>query len=235
MPVPAPVTTVLSRQAVACPFPLCLCWFIVTRERTGIKGLTDNTGKPIMAALHCEPFGRVPDGRETSCTLWKTTNCGSASPTSAAAWSALRPPTERVSAITSCWASTASMATSPPALLYLLGRYANRIANGSFTLDGQTYTLSRNEGENTLHGGAEGFSKRLWGLATATAHPIPTLALNIVSPDGDQGFPGEPYLAGNLSTQRGYLVARVRSADDKADDREPECAPLFQSGRSRLR
>lgn len=70
----------------------------------------------------------------------------------------------------------------------LLGRNANRIAGGSFTLDGQTYALSKNENGSTLHGGAVGFGKRFWSLAEAdTAH----IVLRLTSPDSDQGFPGE--------------------------------------------
>ena len=42
----------------------------------------------------------------------------------------------------------------------LIGRYGNRIANGKFTLDGHTYTLPQNDGENTLHGGLKGFNKK---------------------------------------------------------------------------
>lgn len=70
----------------------------------------------------------------------------------------------------------------------LLGRTANRIANGRFAIDGSTYELSKNEGENTLHGGADGFGKRFWSVEEASAHHL-TLALT--SADGDQGFPGE--------------------------------------------
>jgi aldose 1-epimerase len=73
----------------------------------------------------------------------------------------------------------------------LLGRYANRIAGASVTLDGQTYPLSKNNGEATLHGGAAGFDKLLWQVGMAEAEPQPTLVLTHVSPDGDQGFPGE--------------------------------------------
>nr|WP_305888944.1 aldose epimerase family protein [Parvularcula maris] len=69
----------------------------------------------------------------------------------------------------------------------LVGRYANRIAGGRFTLGGETYELSRNENGNTLHGGEDGFSERLWeGEVTGEAQ----LALRLVSQDGDQGFPG---------------------------------------------
>jgi aldose 1-epimerase len=68
-----------------------------------------------------------------------------------------------------------------------IGRYANRIASGSFTLDGVAFALATNEGRNTLHGGPDGFSKRTWAIAEQTAAGV-TFALH--SPDGDQGFPG---------------------------------------------
>jgi len=69
----------------------------------------------------------------------------------------------------------------------IIGRYANRIARGSFELDGTTFALATNEGPNTLHGGPDGFSKRLWDVAEHSAARV-TFALE--SPDGDQGFPG---------------------------------------------
>jgi len=66
------------------------------------------------------------------------------------------------------------------------GRYANRVANGKFTLEGKEYPLSVNEGTNTLHGGKEGFDRRNW-----TAKEFPEgVEFTLVSPDGDQGFPG---------------------------------------------
>jgi aldose 1-epimerase len=73
----------------------------------------------------------------------------------------------------------------------LLGRYANRIAGGSFTLDDHTYELSKNNGDATVHGGPVGFNRVFWTVATAEAEPSPRLVLTHISPDGDQGFPGE--------------------------------------------
>jgi aldose 1-epimerase len=73
----------------------------------------------------------------------------------------------------------------------LLGRNANRIAGGSFTLNGSTYRLPTNDGSSTLHGGPMGFDKVFWDVASATAGAEPGLVLTHVSPDGDQGFPGE--------------------------------------------
>ena len=73
----------------------------------------------------------------------------------------------------------------------LLGRYANRIAGAAISLDGQTYHLSNNSGADMLHGGAIGFNRVVWSVLTAQAEPVPKLVLTHVSPDGDQGFPGE--------------------------------------------
>lgn len=68
----------------------------------------------------------------------------------------------------------------------IVGRYANRIAHGKFQLDGQTYSIPKNDGDNSLHGGTCGFDKVVWA-----AKPIlDGVELTYVSKDGDQGFPG---------------------------------------------
>jgi len=69
----------------------------------------------------------------------------------------------------------------------LIGRFANRLAGGRFTLDGRTYDLPRNEGPNTMHGGPRGFDRKVWRVEAATDT---SLTLAIRSPDGDEGFPG---------------------------------------------
>jgi aldose 1-epimerase len=70
----------------------------------------------------------------------------------------------------------------------LLGRNANRIGGGCFAHDGKTYHLSKNENGSTLHGGAVGFDKVIWEVAGIDTM---RLVLRYVSPDNDQGFPGE--------------------------------------------
>jgi aldose 1-epimerase len=69
-----------------------------------------------------------------------------------------------------------------------VGRYGNRIANGQFSLDGNAYQLARNNGDNHLHGGVIGFNKKIWQVLDNDVHNI---TLRLVSPDGDEGYPGE--------------------------------------------
>ena len=71
-----------------------------------------------------------------------------------------------------------------------VGRYANRIRGGRFTLDGRTYTLPTNDGPNTLHGGPDGFDRRLWRVDAVEGGTTPSVTLRYVSPDGEGGFPG---------------------------------------------
>ena len=76
-----------------------------------------------------------------------------------------------------------------PSLGAVIGRYANRIAHAQFTLDGKTFHLAANNGPNNLHGGPHGFSQDIWTASTPKDKPG-ALELTLVSPDGDQGFPG---------------------------------------------
>ncbi len=71
-----------------------------------------------------------------------------------------------------------------------VGRFANRIARGSFTLDGKAYTLPINNGANTLHGGIKGFDKVVWSAQPHESADGPAVVFTHVSPDGDEGFPG---------------------------------------------
>ncbi|WP_018259704.1 aldose epimerase family protein [Methylobacterium sp. WSM2598] len=71
-----------------------------------------------------------------------------------------------------------------------VGRYANRIRGGRFSLDGRSYALATNDGPNALHGGVQGFNRRLWEITAIRGGEGPAATLRYVSPDGEEGYPG---------------------------------------------
>jgi aldose 1-epimerase len=73
----------------------------------------------------------------------------------------------------------------------MVGRFGNRIANAAFPLDGRRHKVTANEGANHLHGGALGFGKRLWRVIDVTQTKGPRVLLGYLSPDGEEGYPGE--------------------------------------------
>jgi aldose 1-epimerase len=76
----------------------------------------------------------------------------------------------------------------------IVGRFANRIAGGRFTLDGRAHQLGLNNGVNSLHGGATGFGKRYWEIVPLTAQEAggdTAIELRYTSSDGEEGYPGE--------------------------------------------
>ncbi len=72
----------------------------------------------------------------------------------------------------------------------LVGRVCNRIGGAEFTLDGVKYNLFKNDGNNSLHGGKDGFNAKIWDVAEAGDENTPSLVLTYTSPDGEENYPG---------------------------------------------
>ena len=94
-----------------------------------------------------------------------------------------------------------------------VGRHCGRIGGGAFTLNGKTYPLAKNSGPNHIHGGLEGFHQRMF---TAEMLPNNCLCLRLVSPDGDQGYPGRVEVSVQFTLfPNNTLVIRYRGKSDQ--------------------
>jgi len=105
----------------------------------------------------------------------------------------------------------ANNASSPVFFGALIGRYGNRIAHGSFTLEGKKYSLPLNNGENSLHGGPHGFHNVVW-----TAKPIENgVELSYLSKDGEEGYPGNLHAIVRYTLTPGALRIEYSATTDK--------------------
>lgn len=96
----------------------------------------------------------------------------------------------------------------------LIGRFGNRIAKGKFTLDGKDYSLYCNNNGNHLHGGKVGFDHRIWDV-TAVDGENPTLTLHLLSPDGEEGYPGnlDVTVTYTLTADNRFMIRYVATTD----------------------
>lgn len=80
---------------------------------------------------------------------------------------------------------------NPPFLGAIIGRFGNRIGEGTFSIDGESYHLAKNDGPHHLHGGTKGFSHQLWQGTPFEEDEKAGVTFELTSPDGDEGYPGE--------------------------------------------
>jgi aldose 1-epimerase len=93
-----------------------------------------------------------------------------------------------------------------------VGRYANRIANGTFELDGSRFQLPTNDGPNALHGGLAGFDRKNWTITAVGEKPAPFVTLSYTSPDGEEGYPGKLQTSITYSISGGMELSVAFSA-----------------------
>ena len=97
-----------------------------------------------------------------------------------------------------------------------VGRYANRIARGQFTLDGKQYTLPTNQGPNHLHGGPQGLDKMLWTVESVSNSSPASVTLSHSSPDGEAGYPGTLDVTATYTlNDKNELSVEYRASTDK--------------------
>ncbi|WP_432715042.1 aldose epimerase family protein [Sphingomonas faeni] len=145
------------------------------------------------ASAKRESFGKLPDGTAIEAVTLTSTNGVSARiMTLGATLQSLNAPDRngKVADITLGYDDAASYASAPNFWGQTIGRYANRIAGGRFTLDGKAYQLPLNDKTNTLHGGTVGFDKLVWKIVSVTNGAQAKVVMTLTSPAGDQGYPG---------------------------------------------
>ncbi len=140
-----------------------------------------------------KPFGKTPDGQPVD--LFVLTNKGGAEASITnygGAVVSLRVPDRngRLADVVLGYDALDGYVNDKAYFGAIVGRYGNRIAHAQFVLDGKTYALAKNNGDNSLHGGIKGFNKAVWTAKTFSARDGQSVELFYLSKDGEEGFPG---------------------------------------------
>ena len=166
--------------------------------RTGLA--SPPTGKP---GVKKESFGTLPDG--TSVDLYTITNAQGMeirATNYGGIVVSLRVPDKKgnLDDIALGFDDLKGYLANTPYFGAIIGRYGNRIAKGKFTLDGKEYTLARNNGPNSIHGGLKGFNQVAWQAEPFQSPVGVGIILSYTSKDGEEGYPG------NLKTKVTYTL-----------------------------
>uniref|UniRef100_A0A7C2P2E5 Aldose 1-epimerase n=1 Tax=Schlesneria paludicola TaxID=360056 RepID=A0A7C2P2E5_9PLAN len=151
------------------------------------------TETPVMLTVQSEPFGKLPDGADIvhySLTNRHGLRVGLIN--LGATITAVDVPDRagHKANVTLHFADLAGYEVNAPYFGGICGRYANRIANGKFSLDGKEYQLATNNGPHHLHGGKEGFNKKVWKHERVDGEQAAGVKFTYISPDGEESYPG---------------------------------------------
>lgn len=170
----------------------------------GLACAAVTAGSADAATAKREPFGTLPDGTPIeSVVLTGSSGVSARIMTLGATLQSFRGPDRagHIADVTLGYDEARSYVEHPNYWGQTIGRYANRIAGGHFSIDGKTYQLPLNDKTNSLHGGTVGFDKRVWQIVDVSdSGGIAKAALRLVSPAGDQGYPG------NLTITTTYML-----------------------------
>ncbi len=165
---------------------------LLTGTALGLAGATSHKKKPPAPSISSEPFGTV-DGQQVDLyTLTNSRGMKVKIMTYGGIIQSIEVPDRKghLDNVTLGFDNLDDYVTSSPYFGSITGRYANRIAEGKFTLDGVQYQLATNNGPNHLHGGIKGFDKRVWDATEVVGKNSVSLELTYTSPAGEEGYPG---------------------------------------------
>jgi aldose 1-epimerase len=155
-----------------------------------ISGLA---GVATAAEITKAPFGKTVDGRDAEIYTLRNAKGAEAKITNYGAVIVSMSVPDRAGKMGNVilsYNSPADYFQRNPSCGAVIGRFANRIAKGKFTLNGKEYTLAKNNGENHIHGGTLGFNKVLWTAKPKKSKQGPALELTYLAKDGEEGYPG---------------------------------------------
>ena len=147
----------------------------------------------MTGSLDRKPYGALPDGTAVDRFALRNGRLAAEVITYGARLASLHVP-DRAGAVANVvlgYADLAEYLADDASFGATVGRYANRIAGGQFAIDGTAYRLPINSGPNSIHGGVNGFGKRIWQAEGAVGADGPVVGLRYVSADGEEGYPGE--------------------------------------------
>lgn len=211
----------LKEEARRIGLVVCLAMTVTTLCSCGT---TDRWTKSGQAKMEMErlvaPFGTAPDGRAVRhYTLRNAQGMTAEIITYGAIVVSLTAPDKngRFDDVVLGYDNLADYIKVSPYFGAIVGRYGNRIAKGKFTLDGTTYTLATNDGENHLHGGIRGFDKVVWDDEPVDRADAVGVKLSYLSRDGEEGYPGNLRVSViYLLTNRNELRIEYEATTDKA-------------------
>jgi aldose 1-epimerase len=183
-----------SLTALVAPTAMALAWLSIPLAPQAAEPVGQAAGAAkAKAGISSKPYGKTKSG--TPLTLYTLTNAHGVEATITNYGGivvSLKTPDRKgaMGDVVLGFDSVDPYLGTHPNFGVLVGRYGNRIGKAKFSIDGKEYTLTKNNGENSLHGGPKGFGQQVWTAKEVTRKDGPALELTYVSKDMEEGFPG---------------------------------------------
>jgi aldose 1-epimerase len=182
-----------SLTALVAPTAMAVAWLCTPLAPQAAEPVGQAAAAPAKAGITSKPYGKTSSG--TPLTLYTLTNSRGVEATitnyGGIVVSLKTPDSKGVMGdVVLGFDSVDPYLGQHPNFGTLVGRYGNRIGKAKFSIDGKEYTLAKNNGENSLHGGVQNFGKAVWTAKEVARKDGPALELTYVSKDMEEGFPG---------------------------------------------